>query len=231
MTSASLIPIALGLGLITAAIVGLAAILARLLPLLRELVELIRDAVDQLDDDQAAELVTAEVVDTTDQDAPQQPRHRLGDDQLTTPPMIGDVTMYQWLTRHHPTRDNAWANVVAEFYNRAATVPAVFAYFGHRDDAGQWQPLTPAEWQRLQSHFTRALILVTHTGVTGRLLRNLEERHADVRDADGNPITAEIYAAVVSTLLGVLRDYDVPEAGLRSLADTIQPFRSALVRD
>lgn len=148
------------------------------------------------------------------------------DNRLSDPPMIDGYTLRDWLIHAHPSKDHAWAEIVAEFYNRAAAVPEVAAYFQRTD------------LDELQRHFTRALILVTHTGVTTRLVASLAERHSNVHNGPGDteaergdPITGPIYDAVIGTLVAILAENGVPRRGLDALATTIAPFRAALVRE
>lgn len=142
-------------------------------------------------------------------------------DQISGPPMIDGQTMRDWLI-HQSNRDGVWSDIVAEFYTRAAAAPAVADYFG---------PVLARAggWEDLQRHFTAALIIVTHTGVTRRLLDTLVADHSNVRNSREEPITDAIYDAVIDTLAGVLTDYGVPERGIRELARTVVPFRAALV--
>lgn len=144
---------------------------------------------------------------------------RHGNDQLQPPPMIDGVTLRDWLVHHHPHRDHVWSSVVSDFYTRAGAVPVVADYFRNTN------------MDQLQRHFTRALIMVTHTGVTRGMVARISERHRDVRASDGKPITSEIYDAVISTLVGVLVAHGVPNRGIQALATTIGPFRAALVKE
>lgn len=136
--------------------------------------------------------------------------------QLAGPPMIDGDTLRDWLV-HHVKREGVWAEVVAEFYSRAAAVPAVADYFRNTD------------MSRLQLHFTRALVIVTHTGVTENMIANVSQRHTTVRSSAGTPITGKVYDQVIGTLVDVLRAYEVPSRGITALADTVAPFRAALV--
>lgn len=136
--------------------------------------------------------------------------------QLSDPPMVDGRTLRNWLV-YQTRRDGVWSEVVAQFYERAAAVPEVADYFRNTDMETQ------------QRHFTRALILVTHHGVTQRTLDNLADRHRRVLDSHGRPITPEVYETVIGTLVGVLREHQVPEYGIAELARTIAPFRAALV--
>jgi hypothetical protein len=136
---------------------------------------------------------------------------------LAPPPMIGDDTLRDWLI-HYRKAPEAWTDVTREFYRRAAGVPEVADYF------------TGVDWPALQRHFTAALILLTHTGVTRDMPATAARWHHDVRNSAGDPITPEIYDAVIATLVGVLRDFDVPEDALAQLGRTVAPFRMAIAR-
>lgn len=138
---------------------------------------------------------------------------------LVGPPMIGGDTLRDWLIHHHPLRDGVWSQVVSNFYNRAAAVPWVFDYFRKVD------------MRQLERHFTAQLVILTHTGVTQAMVDDLAEKHADVRNSHGQPITPEVWAAVVDTLVLVLRDAGVPEAALVQLGATIAPLRPVLVTE
>jgi hypothetical protein len=141
-----------------------------------------------------------------------------GSDLLAPPPMIGGDTLRDWLI-HYRKAPEAWADVTREFYRRAAAAPAVADYF------------VGVDWPQLQRHFTAALILITHTGVTRDLPATASRWHHGVRNSHGDPITPQVYDAVINTLVGVLRDFDVPEDALAQLGRTVAPFRMAIARE
>lgn len=136
---------------------------------------------------------------------------------LVPPPMIGGDTLRDWLI-HYRKAPEAWTDVTREFYRRAAGVPEVADYF------------TGVDWPALQRHFTAALILITHTGVSRDLPATAARWHYDVRNSANDPITPEVYDAVIQTLVDVLRDFDVPEDALAQLGRTVAPFRMAIAR-
>jgi hemoglobin len=144
--------------------------------------------------------------------------HPRADELLAPPPMVGSDTLRDWLI-HYRNSPEAWADVTREFYDRAAGAPAVADYF------------VGVDWPRLKRHFMAALVLLTHTGVTRELPAIAARWHSDVRNSEGDPITPDIFDAVVETLVGVLRDYDVPEDTLGQLGVTVAPFRMAIARE
>jgi truncated hemoglobin YjbI len=152
--------------------------------------------------------------------APQPPAHFLRDERelLAPPPMVGPDTLRTWIKEHHPYRDDAWPLVVAEFYKRAAADPDVADYFRGVD------------LDVLQQHFMRALILVSHTGVTRGTVNAMKDRHAAVTNSAGEPITAGIYDRVIGVLVDVLREANVPASALAGLVPIADAFRPALVR-
>lgn len=145
---------------------------------------------------------------------------------ITPPPMVGDRTLRDWLVHHHPTRDQVWPNVVAEFYRRASAVPEIADYFRN------------TEMERQKRHFTYAIKAVTGDGVDAANLRRLREIHLNrAHNSAGQPITLDIWNAVIATLAAVLSDAmgkDVPERirhdVLDQLGRTIAPIREVLVR-
>ncbi len=142
--------------------------------------------------------------------------------QVTGPPMVNGETLYHYLVHTHPLGDNVWAAIVAEFYNRAAAVPAIKSYF--------WRVLErPEGMERLQFHFTQALIIVTKSGLSQRVLDMLEDKHKDVRDKDERRITPEIYDLAIDTLVGILREQQVPAKAIEQLALSIGPAKNAIV--
>jgi hypothetical protein len=138
-------------------------------------------------------------------------------DLLAPPPMIGGDTLRDWLV-HYRQAPEAWTDVTREFYRRAAEAPEVADYF------------VGVDWPALQRHFTAALILLTHTGVTMDMPATAARWHHDVRNSAGDPITPEIFDAVVQTLVDVLRDFAVPEFALVQLGHVVAPFRMAIAR-
>jgi hypothetical protein len=145
-------------------------------------------------------------------------------DLLVGPPMVGQDTLRDWLI-HYRKDGDVWSDVVREFYRRAAGAPTVADYFGgHVTTDGEIDPA-------LQRHFTAALVLITHTGVTRGLPAIAAGWHNGVRNSAGDPITPEVFDAVTATLVGVLRDFDVPDAALEQLGATVAPFRMAIARE
>lgn len=143
--------------------------------------------------------------------------------QITEPPMLQGVTLREWLI-HHTARDSAWADVVREFYMRAAETPEVASFF-HAVLA------RPDGWEQLQRHFLAALVMVTGQGVTAGTLRSMAERHAGVTNEAGDRIDGPIYDAVIGVLVSVLREFGVPSAGIAALAAAIRPLRDVIVGD
>lgn len=129
-----------------------------------------------------------------------------------------EVTLAEWL-RRESGREDVWAEVVADFYRRAAAVPAVADYFGGVD------------WDRLQRHFLAALLIVTGRGTTVGTVRRIAAAHADVRNSAGRPITGDVYDAVIGTLVTILIEHRVPDATIAQLAAAVAPFRAVLVGD
>jgi len=142
---------------------------------------------------------------------------------LAPPPMIDGVTVRDWLI-NHTHRDGVWAEVVTEFYDRAAAVPEVADYF-------RVILARPGGREYLETHFTRALVLVTHHGVTRGLKEAMRVAHAPIRSSDGHGITSGTWDAVIGTLVDVLKSKGVTEQGIAALATTIAPFRAAIVRE
>ena len=92
-----------------------------------------------------------------------------------------DLTLRRWLTTHHHLRRDVWADVVTNFYDRAALDDAVADYFAAVD------------LFELQRHFLAALMTVTGEGLTVGTVRRLHEKHRNVRNTQGVPITGDIY--------------------------------------
>jgi len=138
-------------------------------------------------------------------------------DLLVGPPMVGNDTLRDWLIHYRQTPET-WAEVVAEFYSRAAGVPEVADYF------------VGVDWPRLKNHFMATLVIITHTGVIRAMPARMSTLHRDVRNSEGQPITEPIFDAVIGTLVDVLRDFGAPQSALDQLGATVAPFRAALVR-
>lgn len=136
---------------------------------------------------------------------------------LVPAPMWEGVTLRQWVIHHNRLRDGLWAEVVEEFYKRAEGVPAVASFF-HR-----------ADMRSLKQHFTAALMLVTDIGLTRQTLEHLGQRHAAVTNRENQPITPEIYRAVVATLVAVLEEKGVPIGAINELGKTLAPLEAVIV--
>ncbi|MGF1647338.1 MAG: hypothetical protein ACFCVF_10535 [Kineosporiaceae bacterium] len=130
----------------------------------------------------------------------------------------GRVPLADWLPRE-TGRDGVWAEVVAQFYARAAAAPAVADYFAGFD------------MDRLQRHFLAALVMVTGRGLTVGTVRRMGAAHIDVRDSAGRPVTADIWTAVLATLTGILTEHRVPRTTLTHLAAALAPLRAAIVAE
>ncbi|MGF1653619.1 MAG: hypothetical protein ACFCUP_09935 [Actinomycetales bacterium] len=126
------------------------------------------------------------------------------------------VPLADWL-RRETGRDGVWAEVVTQFYARAAAAPAVADYF------------TGIDMDRLHRHFLAALVMVTSRGVTVGTVRRMSTAHAHVRDSAGRPVTADIWTAVLATLTGILTEHRVPPTTLTHLAAALAPLRPAIV--
>ena len=142
--------------------------------------------------------------------------------QLVPPPMVisttGDpVPLADWLQHEHPTIDRIWPLVVEEFYSRAAGDPRIAAYF------------VGVDMVQLQRHFLAALLIVAKHGLSETVFARMRQKHLDVRDAAGRPITVEVYDQVVHVLLDVLSDKRVPDGTLWQLGSVMTTLRPAIV--
>jgi hypothetical protein len=72
---------------------------------------------------------------------------------------------------------------------------------------------------------------VTGQGLTAGGLEAMQDKHAHVTNELGQPITGDIYDAVVDTLSDVLGQFGVPDDGRVALLDSIAPLRAAIVAD
>jgi hypothetical protein len=137
---------------------------------------------------------------------------------VSPPPLIDDVPLRDWLI-HYSQRDNVWSDVVRDFYDHAAAVPEIADYFRNTD------------MERQRQHFCRALAMVASNGLRQGTVEWLRELHRERAHAStGAPITAEVYDAVINTLMEVLINHGVPQRGRQALAVTIAPLRAELVR-
>jgi hemoglobin len=135
---------------------------------------------------------------------------------VAEPPSVGGDTIRDWLLYHTLGRYR-WSDAVAEFYARAAADPQIAAYFYGVD------------MERLQRHFTRAMITLTQDGLKQGKLTSLAKIHAQVQTPDGAPITHEVYDKVITVLVGILQEWGVPDDAIRELAGVIEPLRGAIV--
>lgn len=147
----------------------------------------------------------------------------LPDDHLLAPPPTvttvgGEVVVTEWL-RHHAGGESLLMEVVEEMYRRAAGVPAVADYFGGADLA------------TLPRHFHATLSVVASRGLTVGLARRMAAAHGHVRNSAGQPITVEVFDAVVATLAGILAERGVPEPTLRQVAAVVAPLRVVIAVD
>lgn len=139
---------------------------------------------------------------------------------LVGPPVVhigdNDYTLRDWLV-HYTQREHVWRDVVAAFYTRAAADPQIASYFADVD------------MEKLQRHFTAAITMVAHRGLTFETLEKMRTVHAPVRDQDMRPITGDIFDRTTSVLVGVLLGMGVPVYAIEHLDRVIAPLRAALV--
>jgi truncated hemoglobin YjbI len=145
----------------------------------------------------------------------------VGGQVLQPPPTVRDssgraITVKDWLTHYWPGSPG-WPAIVAEFYNRAASDPAIAEFFAHTDMA------------MLQKHFTHAMIIITKDGVNVPTRDYLARVHADLRNRAGQPISGDIYDRTINVLVEVLVDAGIPDDAINELARTVTPLRQAIV--
>ena len=145
----------------------------------------------------------------------------VGGQVLQPPPTVRDssgraITVKDWLTHYWPGSPG-WPAIVAEFYNRAASDPAIAEFFAHTDMA------------MLQKHFTHAMIIITKDGVNVPTRDYLARVHADLRNRVGQPISGDIYDRTINVLVEVLVDAGIPDDAINELARTVTPLRQAIV--
>lgn len=126
--------------------------------------------------------------------------------------MVGQDTLRDWMIHHHIRNADVWQSVVAEFYNRVK-----------RDDEIVQAYFLGVNLEGLQLHFMRALVVVTHIGLTERMANTLAEKHARLH------ITGEHFDRVVGVLLNVLTDYGVPRVAIPQLGNIAATLRRRIV--
>lgn len=153
-------------------------------------------------------------------------RHRLGspdrarpvDTLIEGPPAVAGDTVKDWL-QHYTYGRRSWADAVAEFYRRAARDPEIADYFRGVD------------LERLQRHFTAAMIMITGRGLRASTVERIRAAHEPIRNSAGRPITGDVYDRVIGVLVSILVEWDVPRSAIVDLARVIGPFRAAVVVD
>jgi truncated hemoglobin YjbI len=140
------------------------------------------------------------------------------DPVIAGPPKVRGDNVRDWLT-HHTRGRYTWKDAVAQFYDRAAADREIASYFAHTDLA------------ELQRHFTRAIVIVTSTGLTAKTVVRMAEIHRGIRDEHGRPITGEVYDKVITALVSVLTDMGVQGRAINDLAEVVAPLRRAIVAE
>jgi len=139
---------------------------------------------------------------------------------LARPPQVpvssGTVTIPEYLRRYHPQGEKALMAAVNEMYRRAAAVPEVADY------------LRDADMAVLPRHFHSALMVLTTSGLTPVLARQLRAAHGGVRNSQGDPITPAIYGAVLGVLVDVLTDAGIPDAALAQVKEMAGPLEEVI---
>jgi truncated hemoglobin YjbI len=139
---------------------------------------------------------------------------------LAGPPMVGQHTLRDWAI-HYTQRPDVWMGFTRDFYDAAAADPVVLQVFVDAAAARGTEPTVLVE--EVQKHFHRALIMLTHKGLTERLAQTLEERHAHLG------LTADVYDRTVTALVKTATNYGVPQEAMATLVEMISILQPRLV--
>jgi truncated hemoglobin YjbI len=135
---------------------------------------------------------------------------------IAPPPVVGGHTVRDLLV-HYTFGQVTWPQVVGEFYDDAAQDPEIADYFHG------------VELEDLKRHFTAVISLVNKNGLTRGNLKAMAEKHRDVRNVDGRPITGEVYDNVIKVLANVLLRHSIPLHAVNALGNTVKPLRDVIV--
>jgi hypothetical protein len=75
----------------------------------------------------------------------------------------------------------------------------------------------------VQRHFLRALLILTHTGLTERTANSLAERHASLG------LTPYVYDRTADALVATATRYEVPANAMKTLGRMITELKPRLV--
>jgi hypothetical protein len=136
------------------------------------------------------------------------------------PPKVDGVTLRDWAI-HYTHRADIWESFVTDFYETAAGDPDVLQVF---KDAAARRGIGAAELVAdVQNHFLRALLILTHTGLTERLAASLAERHFALG------LTPYVYDRTADALVAVATRYGVPANAMKTLGQMIAELKPRLV--
>jgi hypothetical protein len=139
---------------------------------------------------------------------------------LVPPPKVDGVTLRDWAI-HYTHRADIWESFVTDFYETAAGDPDVLQVF---KDAAARRGIGAAELMAdVQNHFLRALLILTHTGLTERLAASLAERHFALG------LTPYVYDRTADALVAVATRYGVPTNAMKTLGQMIAELKPRLV--
>jgi hypothetical protein len=139
---------------------------------------------------------------------------------LVPPPKVDGVTLRDWAI-HYTHRADIWESFVTDFYETAAGDPDVLQVF---KDAAARRGIGAAELVAdVQNHFLRALLILTHTGLTERLAASLAERHFALG------LTPYVYDRTADALVAVATRYGVPANAMKTLGQMIAELKPRLV--
>jgi hypothetical protein len=146
---------------------------------------------------------------------------------LVPPPKVDGVTLRDHMIHYHQRADDQghpvdfWAAFTADFYETAAGDPDVLQVF---KDAAARRGIGAAELVAdVQNHFLRALLILTHTGLTERLAASLAERHFALG------LTPYVYDRTADALVAVATRYGVPANAMKTLGQMIAELKPRLV--
>jgi hypothetical protein len=151
---------------------------------------------------------------------PVHPAHLFEGDpnEVISPPPVDGGRTIQDMARYYTFDRVTWPQLVSEFVADVTQDPKYADFFHSVDNV-----------EEFKKHFTNVIVAVNKNGVTRGYLKHMYEKHRDVRDLDGNPITDEIYNGVIDKLANVLYRHGIPVHAVNALANTVKPLKDVIV--
>lgn len=120
--------------------------------------------------------------------------------------------------QHYSMGRYSWSDVGAEVYRQALASPLVAPYFDGM----------PVE--DIQRKFIATMVVLTSQPVRQSMVDRMARKHRNVMTPSGEPITEDVFNAVINVVVTVLTRAGVSDKGITELGEIVEVFRPAILK-